>query len=306
MGDEYRPARRWLSPEPRRRQPDGPRAGSEPHRFVDRSMTHVASIRSHHRRPHPPRGAPLRACTRRGPRTRHHRSAQGTRPPRQRQHRGDCPRQDRQPRRRASRSRPMPPSRHQPKAVPDRWSAVRRYDYRVLRTRQKVVGLAGSQLSSHSGHRSRGIESSDRYEFGYDPHVAVGTAPVVAMPAMTESLEKSGEPSAPASRSGSEPTSSGGRPSVRCVLAACLRTPPSWKGGPQAPPQAAMCSIGPGTTRLVSLSSLVISGCALPVPPAAHTIPRLRCRQLVLFATTREVGHSGATVLRTVIERWGR
>ena len=45
---------------------------------------------------------------------------------------------------------------------------MHRYDYGVIRTQREVVGLASSQLSSHSGHRSRGIEVSDRDAFGYD------------------------------------------------------------------------------------------------------------------------------------------
>jgi hypothetical protein len=49
-----------------------------------------------------------------------------------------------------------------------------------------------------------------------------------------------------------------------------------------------------------------MTGRELPAPPAADAIAHLRRRQRVLFATTRDVEHSAAAVLPSVIEQWGR
>ena len=123
---------------------------------------------------------------------------------------------------------------------------------------------------------------------------------------MTESLEKCDDPSAPASRARGEPKSSGGSSSTTCSLATCFRPPPTSKRGPKTPLRTATCGTGPGTTRPVSLSSLVTTERELPAPPTADGIARLRRRQFVLFATTHDVEHSGAAALHSVIEHWGR
>jgi hypothetical protein len=166
--------------------------------------------------------------------------------------------------------------------------------------------LASSQLSSHSGHRSRGIEVSDWDGFGDVPLVLLDTMAAMTMRAITESVEKCDNPSAPASRSRGEPTSSGGRSSTRRSHAARLRTPHTSKRGPTPAPGTATCGTDLGTMRLASRSSLFTTGRRLPASPAADAIAHLSRRQFVLFATTHDVGHSGATVLHSRIERWGR